>query len=53
MAYVKKTSNQNQTLSRKEKDAQAFIKLGFLPHEGEWAQNSKRLTDAYKGKYWH
>jgi len=54
MAYpVSKTKSGNQALSKEEKEAQDFIKLGFLPHEGEWAGIAKKLLDGYKGKYWH
>lgn len=43
----------SQSLSKEEKTAQSFIKLGFLPHDGEWADTAKKLLDGYKGKYWH
>lgn len=48
-----KNKSMSQSLSKEEKEAQEFIKLGFLPHEGEWANTAKKLTDAYKGRYWH
>lgn len=49
---TKNSKTLTQSLSKEEKKAQEFIKLGFLPHEGEWAGTAKKLLDAYRGKYW-
>lgn len=42
----------SQSLSKDEKKAKEFIELGFRPHEGPWMETSKRLLDAYNGKYY-
>lgn len=49
----KNTKSLTQSLSKDEKEAKDFIRLGFLPHEGEFKATAKKLLDAYHGKYWN
>jgi hypothetical protein len=53
MSSNKKASKSpTQSLNKEEREAKEFIKLGFLPHEGEWKGVAKKLLDGYHGKYW-